>query len=341
MERRLWPEIWEIRVKILVSGSEGSLAQIVIPKLQAAGHLVVGVDNFRRHGVVHRQRNYEFVQGDLTDAGLVRELLTGRSFDGVFHLAALVYGVVGFHERPADIIADNSLTTMNLLKYGAAGIGKFIYLSSSMVYERCANVPHREEDADQSCVMSTSYGLSKYIGERVVKSYHEQYGTTYTIWRPFNIITPFESPEKTGYSHVFSDLVKKIVVERQQPLKILGDGLQIRCFTSIHDVSEALASFSLDPRSDNRIFNIGNPEPITVRDLAARIVAITKELGLLPAGYELSFDSQPVYADDVRRRIPDITRIQETFRWQPKISVDESLRAYILHQQGEAAGSSR
>jgi len=200
-------------MKILVTGSEGSLAQIVIPYLLTDGHEIVGVDNFARYGRIERERKYEFITGDLGDTAIVKSIYSQYRFDAVFHFAALIYGVVGFHKRPADIIADNNLMTINLLKFGHESIKKFIYLSSSMVYERSMKWPHKEEDTEDVPVMSTSYGLSKYIGERVVQSYHEQYGADYVIWRPFNIITPFEAPEEEGFSHVFVDMIEKILVK--------------------------------------------------------------------------------------------------------------------------------
>lgn len=316
-------------MKIIVTGSEGSLAQMLIPKLIERGHEVVGVDNFCRHGIVHRQREYELVRADLTDSSAVKEVFIWHEADVVFHLAALVYGVVGFHRRPADIIVDNNLMTMNLLKYGREEIKKFVYLSSSMAYERCTTYPHREEDADRSAVMSTSYGLSKYIGERVAKSFHEQYGTAYTIWRPFNIITPYEEPEDSGFSHVFSDMVRKIILERQRPLEVLGDGGQIRCFTSIYDVADAISKFSLDPRSDNETFNVGNPEPLTVNQLARLIAEVGKEKGVLPKDYELEFKCLPIYEDDVKKRIPDVSKMERVFGWKAKIKVRESVGQYV------------
>jgi len=316
-------------MRILVTGSEGSLAQMIIPCLLKEGHEVTGYDNFSRYGRVERKRDYEFIAADLCDTAAIKELFSKGPFDTVFHLAALVYGVVGFHKKPADIIADNNLTTINLLKFGREAIRKFIYLSSSMVYERCLKLPHREEDADLSQVMSTSYGLSKYIGERVVRSFHEQYGTKYVIWRPFNIITPFETPEEEGFSHVFSDMVSKIVVEKQNPVNILGDGEQIRCFTNIYDVADAIASFSLDKKAENQIFNIGNPEPVTVKELANKIVTVARKKGIFPGNYSITFKSHPIYADDVKKRIPDVAKIRKVFGWEAKRKVDESLSMYI------------
>jgi nucleoside-diphosphate-sugar epimerase len=319
-------------VKILITGSEGSLAQIVIPYLLEDGHDIVGVDNFARYGLIERERNYEFITGDLGDTAVVKSIYEKYRIDVVFHFAALIYGVVGFHKRPADIIADNNLMTINLLKFGHESIKKFIYLSSSMVYERSMKWPHKEEDTDDVVVMSTSYGLSKYIGERVTQSYHEQFGADYVIWRPFNIITPFEAPEEEGFSHVFVDMIEKILVKKQNPLNIFGDGEQIRCFTNIYDVAEALALFSLDERASNQIFNIGNPEPITIKQLAQKIVDIGKKYGLLPNDYSLIFNTQPIYADDVKKRIPEVSKIKDLFGWEAKIKVDESLEGYIKHK---------
>jgi nucleoside-diphosphate-sugar epimerase len=305
---------------------------MVIPHLINEGYEVVGVDNFMRYGTIDRKREYKFMQGDLCETPFIKNIFSGDTFDAVFHFAALVYGVVGFHKKPADIIADNNLATINLLKFGHQSIKKFIYLSSSMVYERCKSLPHKEEDTKDTIVMSTSYGLSKYIGERVVQSFHEQYGINYVIWRPFNIITPFETPEEEGFSHVFSDMVEKILVQKQNPVNILGDGEQIRCFTNIYDVAEAIARFSLDRKAENQIFNIGNPEPITIKQLAKKIVDIGKRYNLLPEKYVLSFNHQPIYSDDVKKRIPDVSKIRRVFGWEARIKIDKSLEQYIRHK---------
>jgi len=222
--------------------------------------------------------------------------------------------------------------TINLLKYGYETIKRFIYLSSSMVYERSETWPHKEEDTDNITVMSTSYGLSKYIGERVTQSYHQQYGIEHVIWRPFNIITPFEAPEEEGFSHVFVDMIEKILVKKQNPLNVFGDGEQIRCFTNIYDVADALTRYSLVDKSRNQVFNIGNPEPVTIRELAAKIVVIGKKYGLLPDDYLLTFNPQPIYADDVKKRIPDTSKMKEVFGWEAKIKVDESLEGYVKHK---------
>jgi UDP-glucose 4-epimerase len=319
-------------MKLLVTGSEGSLAQMVIPRLLAEEHSIVGVDNFARYGQIKRDRPYEFYTGDLCDTATVKHLYSKYCFDCVFHFAALVYGVVGFHKKPADIVADNNLITINLLKYGHDRLKRFIYLSSSMVYETSQHYPHMEEETDTLPVMRTAYGLSKYIGERVVQSFQQQFGVTYVIWRPFNIITPFENPEEEGFSHVFADMIEKILVRKLNPVPVLGDGEQIRCFTNIYDVADAIVLYSLRNEIDNEIVNIGNPEPTTVKELATKIVKLGKKWGLLETGYKLRFEHQPVYADDVKKRIPDVSKIKKLFGWEAKIGVEHSLEQCVRYR---------
>ena len=147
----------------MVTGSEGSLMQQVIPLLLEQGLDVVGVDNFSRYGVIERQRDYEFVQGDLTDSNFVHGLMKG--IYGVVQGAAQIYGVGGFHRYPADILSRDTMLHQNVLwAMQKCRVEKIAYISSSMVYERCSTHPRSEEMAMESLVPSTDYGLSKQIG---------------------------------------------------------------------------------------------------------------------------------------------------------------------------------
>src|SRR5215218_2569481 len=99
-------------MKLLVTGSEGSLMQAVIPRLLDAGHDVVGVDNFARYGRIERPRGYRFEEGDLTDPATVDALLAG--VEGIIQGAATIYGVGGFHQRPATILANDLALHANI-----------------------------------------------------------------------------------------------------------------------------------------------------------------------------------------------------------------------------------
>jgi nucleoside-diphosphate-sugar epimerase len=299
--------------------------QAVIPLLLAKGHSVKGVDNFARYGEIERERDYEFVRGDLTNVDFVEEVVKGS--DAVIQAAALIYGVGGFHKYPADILSKDITLHQNILHSMVRNqVSKMVYISSSMVYERCRTHPSREDDVDESLIPSTDYGLSKLVGERLTKAFHRQYGINYTIWRPFNIITPHEKGEKElGTSHVFADYIKNIIIEKRTELPIIGDGEQIRCFTWIGDVARGIAEFSFDARAENQSFNLGNPEPITMKDLANLIYGSAVTHGLIGSNGGLQFETKMSFDDDVRTRIPDVTKAKEILGWEPTLKAAESV----------------
>lgn len=325
-------------MKILVTGSEGSLMQQVIPRLLDQGLDVVGVDNFARYGRVERRRDYEFIRGDLTDGVFVHELMKG--IDGVVQAAALIYGVGGFHRYPADILSRDVTLHQNVLwAMQKHQVEKIAYISSSMVYERCSIHPSPEEMAMESLIPATDYGLSKVVGERLVRAFNRQYGMKYVIWRPFNIITPYEKGEEVqGMSHVFADFIRNIVQLQKNPLPILGNGEQVRCFTWIEDVAAPIAAFSFDGRTDNEDFNLGNQEPVSVKDLALLIHETAKEMSLAPPeSGELSFETTGEYGDDVMTRIPDVAKAERLLGWKARTGLRESVLRCLEHVRGEGS----
>lgn len=319
-------------MKVLVTGSEGSLMQEVIPLLLAQGMGVVGVDRRVGHGTVKRPRDYEFVQGDLTDGAFVDERMKGM--DGVIQGAALVYGVGGLHRYRADILSRDLMLHQNILwAMQKHQVEKIVYISSSMVYERCSVYPSPEEMVMESLIPSTDYGLSKLVGERLVHAFHRQYGIQYVIWRPCNIITPYEEGQEVqGMRHVFADFIRNVVRLRKNPLPIIGNGDQVRCFTWIGDVAAAIADHSFDRKAENEDFNLGNQEPVTMKELALLIFETAKELSLLPPeSRELSFDTVREYGDDVIIRLPAVAKAEKMLGWKARTRVGESIRYCLEH----------
>lgn len=321
-------------MKILVTGSEGSLMQQVIPLLLAQGFEVVGVDNFARYGVIDRNRDYEFVQGDLTETDFVNNLV--RGMDGVIQGAALIYGVGGFHRYPADILAKDVVLHQNILWAMLKNdVEKVAYISSSMVYERCASHPSNEDMVMESLIPLTDYGLSKLVGERLVQAFQLQYGLKYAIWRPFNIITPYEEGEQEqGMSHVFADFIRNLILEKKNPLPIIGNGEQVRCFTWIKDIAQAIAQYSFDAKTDNEDFNLGNQEPITMKELALLMYDAAQQRGLIPADAgPLTFTTTREYDDDVITRIPGVEKAAAVLGWKAGVKVHESVGYCLDHIQ--------
>jgi nucleoside-diphosphate-sugar epimerase len=294
-------------MKILVTGSEGSLMQAVIPKLLAQGHEITGVDNLYRYGKASElaDRDYKLIRQDLSE----RDLDLCQGYDVVFLAAAKIYGVGGFNHYCADIISDDTAIQGNILKSCALhGVKRVVYISSSMVYETCVqdvNQPVTEDMVEDCPMPKTEYGVSKLLGERMCKAFRKQYGIDYTIWRPFNIITPHEtSMSEQGFSHVFADYITNIVEKKLNPLPIIGDGHQIRCFTWIEDIANIIAEYSFSDATRNQSYNICNVEPISMIDLANKIHAT------LGTDQELRFQTVKNYANDVRVRIPSIDKLR-------------------------------
>ncbi len=308
-----------------MTGSEGSLMQFVIRNLVAAGHQVRGVDNFFRYGAIARKRNYEFVEADLCGPELARQ--AARGMEAVIQGAARIFGVTGFHKFRADILAHDVTLQQNLLWAAVQeSVARFVYISSSMVYERCQSVPSREEDVDDMQIPHTDYGLSKVVGERLCRAFQAQYGLAYTIWRPFNIITPLETAEaEPGIAHVFADFIHRLVEGRENPLRILGDGQQVRCFTWIEDVVQPIVRHLASSETENQTFNLGNPRPITMRELAVQIYQLAQTKRLIPGSGELRFQELPAFADDVRVRVPAVEKAAARLGWSPSVSLEQAL----------------
>jgi UDP-glucose 4-epimerase len=251
---------------------------------------------------------------------------------GVIQGAARIFGVSGFHAYPADILARDVALHQHLLwaAKDMKRLQRFVYISSSMVYERCETVPSREEDVDDMRIPFTDYGLSKLMGERLSRAFERQYGVCFTIWRPFNIITPFEKADRApGFSHVFADFVERLIVKKENPPKIIGDGEQIRCFTWIGDVAGAIAQFSFDERTRNQAFKLGNPHPMNIGDLARLIFETGRARGIIPLARELTFEHVPTFADDVRVRVPAVDKARQILGWAPQVATRESIERCV------------
>jgi len=320
--------------KAVVTGGAGFIGSQVVKSLLEAGHEVTVVDNLSKGDVKNIDvSRVELKRADLCDASQVKGLLSGADY--CFHFAAKIGGIGYFHKYPAEIIRDNTLMLSNLLDEGrASGLGKMVYISSSMVFESTKKFPSKEEDVFTSPPPITHYGFSKLIGEYYCTAYKEQYGMKYAIFRPFNAYGPGEVPEKEiGIAHVIPDLIKKVYFDGQYPVEILGKGNQVRAYTYVSDIGEAVATLGTDARTDNNDYNVANPQALSVMELLERIWALE------PHDKPLKVKKLPSFRDDVQKRIPSAEKIM-SLGWKPKVSLDEGLRrTYEWIKAKEGRGS--
>src|SRR5271170_1712642 len=275
-------------MKILVTGSAGFINGYLVQELLDAGYDVVGLDNYSKYGRVARSYDshphYRFVEGNAKDTELLKELL--EDCDHFVAAAAMIGGISYFHEFAYDLIAENERITAAafdgaLHAHKHARLQKITVISSSMVFENTKEYP-TPEGAQRRCPPpSSTYGFQKLAVEYFAQGAWEQYQLPYTICRPFNCVGIGERRAlgdrevrsgniKLAMSHVVPDLVQK-VIKGQDPLHILGSGIQTRCYTYGGDLARGIATAVFHPAARNNDFNLSTPAATTVLELAELI----------------------------------------------------------------------
>jgi nucleoside-diphosphate-sugar epimerase len=240
----------------------------------------------------------------------------------VIHLAAIVGGIANFHKLPFTLTQAN-----NALVGAVAGasieedIERFVYVSSSMVFERASEFPTTEEHALSCPVPRSAYGFSKLAGEVYARAAHDQHGLSYTICRPFNAYGPGEVPERDepGIAHAVPDLIAKVLAG-QRPLQIFGSGRQTRTLTHVDDIADGIVTAMGARAAENEDFNISASEELTVAEIAARI---WEACGEDPDALEL--EHLPSFEVDVQRRWPSVEKARRLLGWEARVPLQDGL----------------
>jgi nucleoside-diphosphate-sugar epimerase len=339
-------------LKVLVTGSAGFIAGYLVQELLAQGHTVVGVDNYSKYGRVEksyqRDPGYTFVEGDAKDPGFLTEL--AGQCDHFVAGAARIGGISYFHEYAYDLLAENERIIAASFDAAVAAVRKgrlvkITVLSSSMVFENATVFPTPEEHVRECPPPTSTYGFQKLACEYFARGAHEQYGLAYTICRPFNCVGIGEGRALGGrdipsgnvrlaMSHVVPDLVQK-VLKGQDPLRILGAGDQVRCYTYGGDLARGIATAMFHPAALNDDFNLSTPTATTVRELAAAIWG--KVHGTGPSAKPFRFESDPAYPHDVARRVPDTSKARRVLGFEATTSLSEMLDEVVPWIRAEIA----
>lgn len=339
------------KVKILVTGSAGFVGGYLVQELLDHGHKVIGLDNYSKYGKVEKSydnhANYEFVEGDAKNVGLIKELIS--DCDQVAAIAAIIGGIALFHELAYDLLAENERITAaifdtSLWAFQKRKLKKINVMSSSMVFESTSTYPTPEGEQLKCSPPLSTYGFQKLACEYFAKGSFEQYGLPYTIIRPFNAVGIGEKRAKLekeilsgnvklAMSHVVPDLVQKIL-KGQDPLHILGSGNQIRHYTYAGDLARGIRLCIENEKAINEDFNLSTPFSTSVLELARLIWK--KINGERP----FRFVSDKPFKYDVQKRIPSVKKAKEVLGFEAKVTLDESLDEVIpwIKKQIEIGG---
>jgi UDP-glucose 4-epimerase len=335
-------------MKILVTGSAGFICGYLVEELLAAGHEVVGIDNFSKYGRVVKSYDghprYRFIEGDAKDRGLLTEL--ARDVDQVVAAAAMIGGISYFHEFAFDLLAENerilaSTFEAAIAAHRAGTLERIVVLSSSMVFESTTVFPTPEGAERSSPPPISTYGFQKLASEYFARGAFEQYRLPYTILRPFNSVgigerralrdTDIMSGNvKLALSHVVPDLVLK-VLKGQDPLHILGEGNQVRHYTYGGDLAHGIRLAMESPKAVNDDFNLSTAASTTVLELAQLIW--TKIHG---DATPFRTVSDPPFDHDVQLRVPDVRKARGVLGFEATTSLSDMLDEVIPWIAAEA-----
>lgn len=305
--------------RVLVSGGAGTIGAAVVRRLLEDPRFDVRVADHRDPPDWMRQ-GAEVRIGDLRDPQFAAGALEGCSH--VIHLAAIVGGIANFHKLPFTLtLANNALTATLAQEAVRAEVQRFVYVSSSMVFERATEFPTTEEHLLQCPPPRSAYGFSKLAGEVCMRAAHEQHGLCYTICRPFNAYGPGElpDPDEPGIAHAVPDLILK-ALPGHPPLAIFGSGSQTRTLTHVDDIADGIVCAMASPAGENEDFNISARQEITIAQLARRIWIACGH-----AEERFALAHLPSFAVDVQRRWPSVEKARRLLGWQARIDLDDGL----------------
>lgn len=306
-------------MRCVVTGAAGFIGSHLCDRLLADGHEVVGVDCFtdyyprpvkeRNLDTLRDHRRFELREFDLS-AGVPRDAVDGAEY--VFHLAAmagLTRSWVDF-----DLYNRHNLTaTHRLLESlkNSPTLKRVVYASTSSVYGKYAS-----GDESLPTRPSSPYGITKLAGEQLCRVYGDEFGVPAVVLRFFSVYGPRQRPEM-GY-HLFIDAIL-----RGKPIKLTGDGLQVRGNTYVTDCVDAVVRAT--QALPGETFNLGGGELVTVLEVFRRLEKII--------GRRAIIERHPARKGDQLATGADVSKLTRHVGWKPTTSVDDGLARQVEWQR--------
>ncbi|HNX90786.1 MAG TPA: SDR family oxidoreductase [Candidatus Omnitrophota bacterium] len=313
---------------VLITGGAGFIGSHLADRLLADGHSVIAVDNLitgSTDNIAHLMGNkkFEFIEHDVSNY-----IFVGKKIDFILHFASPA-SPVDYLTHPIKTLKVGSLGTHNALgvarKYGA----KFLLASTSEVYGDPLVNPQPETYWGNVNPVGPRgvYDEAKRFAEAMTLAYYRSHGIDAKIIRIFN--TYGERMRKND-GRVIPNFIDQAL--NDQPITVYGDGSQTRSFCYVSDLVEGIVRLM---KSDlNEPVNIGNPNEMTMNEIAAKIKNITG------AKSEIVYEPLPV--DDPKKRRPDITKAKSKLGWEPKVLLEDGLKKtieYFKMKKNEGNGS--
>jgi UDP-glucuronate decarboxylase len=306
--------------KILVTGGAGNVGGALVEKLiKDKTNFVVIVDNLST-GFLSKlpsteHENWKFIKANVNDYREISAIMLAYNFHYVYHFAAVV-GVIRTQENPVSVLADISgiKHVLNLSKNSS--VKHVFFSSSSEVYGEPVELPQHEHRTPLNS--RVPYAVVKNVGESYLKSYQQEFGLAYTIFRFFNTYGPNQSTD-----FVVSRFLSLAL--KGEDITIYGDGSQTRTFTYVDDTVDTCVTIMNNKLLENDVINIGSDKLMTVLELANLVIKIS--------GSKSNIVHIPALKEgDMTRRQPDNTKMKEILG-RELISVEKGIKNMIEDQK--------
>lgn len=298
---------------VLVAGGSGFIGSWLCKSL-VSEYRVICVDNNitgnnSNTAKIRNNKNFTLVSHDITQPLSIHEKI-----DYIFHMASPA-SPVHYQKHPVETLMANSVGTLRLLELAKTNKAKILYASSSEVYGDPKEHPQKETywgnvnpNGPRAC-----YDEGKRFSEALISSFS---GVIWTIVRIFNTYGPFMNKND---GRVVPNFINQAI--EGKPLTVYGEGKQTRSFCYVSDLVDGLLKAMFNKRADREVINLGNPNEITMIELASTIIRLTKSKS------KITFKTMPI--DDPSRRKPDISKAKKILGWEPKITIEDGLRSTI------------
>lgn len=319
-------------MKTIITGGAGFLGSHLCNKLIERGNQVVCIDNLITGNVQNIEHlknnpNFQFIEFDV-----INGLPDGLEADQIYHLASPaspnMNNPKSYHSLSFETMQVNTIGTWKLCEAAMKLKAKFLFASTSEVYGDPLEHPQKEEYRGNVSTLGprSVYDESKRFGETITSAFIRSKGLDGRIVRIFNTY----GPRMASDGRVVLEFVKAALTNK--PFPVFGDGKQTRSFCYVSDMVDGIAA-AMEKGEKDSVYNLGNPNEITVLELAEMVKKLTASAS------DVSF-TEELPEDDPVRRCPDITKAKEKLGWEPKITLEEGLKKLIEYLRQKNPGMS-
>ncbi len=313
--------------KVLITGGAGFVGSHLAERLLEKGYEITILDdlstgNYDNVAHLEGRDGVSLLIDTVFNELLIEDLI--RSHDVVFHLASAV-GVKLIIDEPVKTIQTIVGGTEIVLRYCSRYRKRVLITSTSEVYGKNPKATWTEEDdlvLGATTKARWSYGASKAIDEFLALACWRQYQLPVVIGRFFNVVGPRQSG---AYGMVLPRFVE--AARNGQSLVVHDDGQQIRCFSHVHDIIGAVLQLMDTDDALGKVFNIGSDRPVSILELAQMVIQASQSSAEIQ--FQSYTDAYDADFEDIRRRVPDLSRLKETIDYQPRYDL-EAIIAELL-----------